>query len=175
MPSGKTHDLVTVLLSVPALGIGVLATGDVWLAALVSGGFLFGGLMFGPDLDTASKQYARWRFMKILWFPYRTFFKHRSRWSHGLIFGTLLRVIYLMGILTGVAFVLTYAYSAYAGKEVPAIWEFTRIWSTLRGYSDAALGAYGALALFFGMWIGAASHTITDLAGTYVRTGRARL
>ena len=175
MPSGKTHDALTLLLAAPALAVAYLATRDMWLASVVAGGFLFGGLMFGPDLDTASKQYSRWKVFRILWFPYRSFFKHRSRWSHGLIFGTLLRVIYLMGVLTCVAFVLTYLYSAYTGGELPALSDFTRVWARLRQLTDAALGPYGAVALFLGMWIGAASHTFTDLAGTYVKTGRARV
>jgi uncharacterized metal-binding protein len=175
MPSGKTHDAVTVLLTVPVFGLGLFATGDFWLASVGAAGFLFGGLMFGPDLDTTSKQYSRWRFLKILWFPYRSFFKHRSRWSHGLLFGTLLRVVYFMGVFTCVAFLLTYLYTAYSGGKLPAIWDFTRVWITLRQHADTLLGAYGAVTLFVGMWIGAASHTFTDLAGTYVKTGRTRL
>ena len=175
MPSGKTHDAVTLALTAPAFVLTYAATRDVWLATVVAVGFLFGGLMFGPDLDTASKQYSRWRYLKVLWFPYRHFFRHRSRWSHGLIFGTLLRVVYFMGIATCVAFLGTYAYTAYAGGTLPGFWEFTRVWTRLREYTDLALGAYGAAALFIGMWIGAASHTFTDLAGTYVKTGKTGL
>jgi len=66
MPSGNTHDAVTFVLAAPVLGVALLAAGDLWLAGLVALGFLFGGLMFGPDLDTASKQYSRWRFLKFL-------------------------------------------------------------------------------------------------------------
>ena len=175
MPSGRTHDAITLLLAPATFGAGFAATGDLRLSFVLVLGFLFGGLMFGPDLDTASKQYSRWRFFRVLWFPYRTFFKHRSRWSHGLVFGTLLRVVYLMGIVTCAAFLIAYAYTAYAGAEHARIWDLTRVWATLRQYSDAALGTYGAIALFVGMWIGAASHTFTDLAGSYVKTGRRSL
>lgn len=172
MPSGKTHDAITIALAGPALAIGYIATGSVWLAAIVAFGFLFGGLMFGPDLDTLSKQYSRWSILKLLWFPYRNFFTHRSRWSHGLIFGTLLRVVYFMGIATCAALLVTYAYTAYAGGELPGIWDFARVWARLRTYSDSILGVNGAVALFVGMWTGAASHTFTDLAGSYIKTGR---
>jgi uncharacterized metal-binding protein len=175
MPSGKTHDAITLALAAPAFALTYGVTGDLWLATVVAVGFLFGGLMFGPDLDTPSKQYSRWRFLRVLWFPYRNFFRHRSRWSHGLVFGTLLRVVYFMGIATCAAFLATYAYTAYAGGKLPAIWEFTRVWARLREYTDLALGAYGAAALFIGMWTGAASHTFTDLAGTYVKTGKTGL
>ncbi|MBA3352670.1 MAG: metal-binding protein [Blastocatellia bacterium] len=172
MPSGKTHDAITMILAAPALAIGYFASGDLWLAALVAVGFLFGGLMFGPDLDTLSKQYSRWSFLKLLWFPYRNFFKHRSRWSHGLIFGTLLRVVYFMGIATCAVFLVTYVYTAYAGGELPGIWDFARVWARVRTYTDSVLGVNGAIAVFIGMWIGAASHTFTDLAGSYIKTGR---
>jgi len=172
MPSGKTHDVITIFLTAPVFAGAYVATRDIWLSTFVSVGFLFGGLMFGPDLDTASKQYSRWSFVKFLWFPYRNFFKHRSRWSHGLIFGTLIRVIYFMGVATLAAFLTTYAYASYVGGKLPGIWEFARVWSELRGYSNSILGSNGLIAMFAGMWVGAASHTFTDLAGSYVKTGR---
>ena len=172
MPSGKTHDAITIILAAPVFGAAFLATRDVWLSTVATIGFLFGGFMFGPDLDTASKQYSRWKVFKLLWFPYRSFFKHRSRWSHGLLFGTLLRVVYFMGAATCVAFLLTYAYMILIGGDVPALWNFTSVWGRLRQYSDIALGRYGMPGLFIGMWLGAASHTFTDLAGSYVKTGR---
>jgi uncharacterized metal-binding protein len=172
MPSGKTHDVITIFLTAPVFAGAYVATRDIWLSTFVSAGFLFGGLMFGPDLDTASKQYSRWSFVKFLWFPYRNFFKHRSRWSHGLIFGTLIRVIYFMGVATLAAFLTTYAYASYVGGKLPGIWEFARVWGELRGYSNSILGSNGLIAMFAGMWVGAASHTFTDLAGSYVKTGR---
>ena len=172
MPSGKTHDAITLVLAIPAFAIAFGLTRDVWLSTVIAVGFLFGGFMFGPDLDTLSTQYSRWRFLRLLWFPYRNFFKHRSRWSHGLIFGTMLRVVYFMGILTCVAFLIAWAYTAYDGGKPPALWNFAQTWSTLREYSDAGLGKNGVVWLFVGMWTGAASHTFTDIAGTYVKTGR---
>lgn len=175
MPSGKTHDAITILLAIPAFAIALTASGDVWLTTVITVGFLFGGYMFGPDLDTLSTQYSRWKFLRLLWFPYRNFFKHRSRWSHGLIFGTLLRVVYFMGVSTCLAFLVAWAYTTYTGERTPGFFGFASTWATLREYSDAALGPNGALWLFLGMWIGAASHTFADLAGTYIKTGRASL
>ena len=90
MPSGKTHDAVTFLFVAPTLAAAWSVSGSIPLALIVGFGFLFGGLMFGPDLDTVSKQYSRWSIFRLLWYPYQVFFKHRSRWSHGLIFGTFL-------------------------------------------------------------------------------------
>ena len=172
MPSGKTHDAITLILAAPVFAGTFVLTRDVWLATVVAVGFLFGGLMFGPDLDTGSKQYSRWSILRILWFPYRSFFKHRSRWSHGLLFGSLLRVVYFMGMATCVAFLFSYAYTTVVGGSLPALLDFPRTWVTLREYSDLALGSYGVVGLFIGMWIGAASHTFTDIAGSYIKTGR---
>ena len=172
MPSGHAHDAITILLAAPAAVATYGWTQDLPTTAIIAVSFIFAGVMFGPDLDTASKQYSRWSFVKFLWFPYRTFFKHRSRWSHGLIFGTLFRVIYFMGAATLAAFLTTYAYASYSGGKLPGIWEFARVWSDLRVYSNAILGSSGLIAIFAGMWVGAASHTFTDLAGSYVKTGR---
>src|SRR4051794_21559906 len=97
MPNANTHDAITFLLAVPAAIAGYIMTHSVVSGSVVGIAFLFGGLMFGPDLDTASRQYSRWSVLKFLWFPYRHFFKHRSRFSHGLVFGALIRVIYFMG------------------------------------------------------------------------------
>lgn len=175
MPSGKTHDVITLLLAVPAAAAGFAATHDWSLVIILAVSFLFGGLMFGPDLDTGSTQYSRWRVFRLLWFPYRNFFKHRSRWSHGLIFGTFLRVVYFMGVATCLAFLGTYFYTTYLGGRLPSIWEFPRVWAQLRSLTDRLLGEYAVVGMFVGMWLGAASHTITDIAGTFVKTGRARL
>lgn len=175
MPSGKTHDGITLLLAVPIFAGTFVATRDAWLSSIVSAGFVFGGLMFGPDLDTVSTQYSRWKIFRFLWIPYRKFFRHRSRWSHGLVFGTFLRVVYFMGAMTLVAFLAVFAYSSYLGGSLPGFWEFPRVWGRLREYADLILGAYGLVGLFAGLWTGAASHTFTDLAGTYIKTGRARV
>jgi uncharacterized metal-binding protein len=172
MPSGKTHDAVTVILAVPIFAAAYVMTIDIWISAVVTISFLFGGFMFGPDLDTGSTQYSRWKFLKILWFPYRSFFKHRSRWSHGMIFGTFLRVVYFMGVSTCAAIFVAYIYTSFAGRSLPSVWEFPAVWASVRGYSDHLLGPWGIVAVFAGLWSGAASHKFTHMAGTYIKTGR---
>ena len=175
MPSGKTHDTVTLLLSAPAFSVAYFASNDLRIASLIAAGFLFGGLMFGPDLDTASRQYSRWGYLRVLWFPYRRFFRHRSRWSHGLIFGAFLRVVYFFGVLTCAAFLIAYGATILSGGNLPGILDFARVWARLRLFSNWMFGDDGVLFAFAGIWAGAASHTFTDLAGTYVKTGRKRL
>jgi uncharacterized metal-binding protein len=51
--------------------------------------------MFNGDLDTNSRPYNRWFIFKMIWIPYQLLFKHRSIFTHGLIIGTLIRVIYV--------------------------------------------------------------------------------
>ncbi|NOT47938.1 MAG: metal-binding protein [Acidobacteria bacterium] len=172
MPSGKTHDAITFLLAAPIAGAAWAATADTAMTAAVAGAFLFGGLMFGPDLDTLSDQYSRWRLFRPFWLPYRTMFKHRSRWSHGLIFGTLFRVVYFLGALTLAIYTAFLIKASITGGKVPDTESFLLAWrqlgETLRGqFGDQVLPS-----IFGGLWIGAASHTFTDMAVTYVKIGR---
>ncbi|MEZ5424874.1 MAG: metal-binding protein [Pyrinomonadaceae bacterium] len=172
MPSGKTHDAITFLLAAPTFAAAWQISGSVALSSVVTGAFLFGGLMFGPDLDTQSKQYTRWSVFSFLWYPYKVFFKHRSRWSHGLVFGTLIRVVYFMGVLTLLSFLITFLVTVYLGGDLPGLVEYTKAWGEIGLYIRTHFGEYALPALFIGLWLGAASHTFTDLAGTFIKTGR---
>ncbi len=175
MPSGKTHDAVTFLLAAPVLAAAWKITGSLPLAAIVAAAFIFGGLMFGPDLDTHSKQYTRWSVFRYLWYPYQAFFAHRSRWSHGLVFGTFIRIVYFTGALTLLSFLLTCAYAAFLGVEAGNLIEFTRTWISIGERVRANVGENTFLSAFVGLWLGAASHTFADIAGTFVKTGRTRV
>jgi uncharacterized metal-binding protein len=73
MPSGRTHDAITLLFAFPAAAAAFYYTGDFRSAVIAGGAFLFGGLMFGPDLDTVSRQYSRWSVLRFMWMPYRLF------------------------------------------------------------------------------------------------------
>ena len=172
MPSGKTHDAITILLAPPVFAAAYAATGTASLSIVVTAAFLFGGLMFGPDLDTVSKQYSRWRFFRTFWLPYRTVFKHRSRWSHGLIFGTLFRVVYFMGALSLAALAGFVIKGFFLGGTAIGVEPLTSAWQQFGELIRSNLGNSFLPAAFIGMWAGAASHTFTDMAGTYIKTGR---
>src|SRR5215211_9027602 len=140
MPSGKTHDMVTLVLAPPTFAAAWGLTGSVWLSAAAMAAMLFGGLMFGPDLDIQSRQYTRWGPLRFLWFPYKVAFRHRSRWSHGIIFGTLIRVVYFAAVVTLVAWVCVYARAVFvAGGAAPGWREVAQVW---RAVEAAAVG-YG--------------------------------
>ena len=172
MPSGRTHDAITLILAAPTFALTYAVTVNLPMSIAVALSFVFGGFMFGPDLDTLSNQYARWGIFRLLWFPYRSVFKHRSRWSHGLTFGTLFRVIYCLGVLTIVAFLVLVAAASISGGEVPGVSAFTEAWRRIGEFMRGTFGVNILPAVFVGMWIGAASHTFADMASTYVKTGR---
>ena len=172
MPGARTHDAITFLLAVPSAIAAYSATRSVASAAVTAAAFVLGGLMFGPDLDTVSRQYSRWFLLKFLWFPYRHFFKHRSRFSHGLVLGALIRVVYFMGVLTALAFAITYARASYTGGKLPDLVEFARVWQTIGEFVRSHFGEHFLLFVFLGLWLGAASHTFTDVAGSFIKTGR---
>ncbi len=172
MPSGHAHDAITILLAAPAAVVTYAATRDLPTAVIVAVAFIFAGLMFGPDLDTKSKPYSRWGPLRAIWLPYRTIFRHRSRWSHGLIFGTLFRVVYFLGISTIVAFAVIATYLFLTSSEVPNFAAFVRGWESAGILSSSRSVIAVLVAIFAGMWAGAASHTLTDIAITYIKTGR---
>jgi uncharacterized metal-binding protein len=172
MPSGHAHDAITILLAAPAAVVTYFVARDLPTALIVAIAFVFAGVMFGPDLDTKSKQYARWGPLRLIWIPYRTIFRHRSRWSHGLIFGTLFRVVYFLGVATLIAFAGFSTCFYVSNGTLPDLASFARGWESI----GASLGADSTvdvlIAIVVGLWTGAASHTLTDIAITYIKTGR---
>ncbi len=172
MPSGKTHDAITFLLTIPVFfAISTFANG-ISTAAFATGSFLFGGLMFGPDLDTQSNQFYRWSIFSFLWMPYRLIFRHRSRWSHGLIFGTFFRIIYFFGVLSLAALFIVFVVLICTGGEMPGILQFFDAWRAIGNFSRETFGASIFIYVFAGLWLGAASHTLTDLSVSYIKTGK---
>ena len=117
MPSGKTHDAVTVILAAPTFVAAWGLSGSLALALLATCAMLFGGFMFGPDLDIQSRQYTRWGLFRFLWLPYRMLFRHRSRWSHGIIFGTLIRFIYFAAVIAVVVLAGVYLRATLLGAS----------------------------------------------------------
>ncbi|NMF85666.1 metal-binding protein [Nodosilinea sp. P-1105] len=95
MSSGRTHDRITLWTLPLVVLVAFRITLDGWLTVVVCLGFLLGGWVLGPDLDIHSVQYKRWGWLRWIWLPYRGSMRHRSRWSHGPIIGTTVRVLYV--------------------------------------------------------------------------------
>ncbi len=176
MPSGRTHDAITILLCVPTFALAWGTTNSFGLACVTTCAMLFGGFMFGPDLDIQSKQYTRWGVFRFLWWPYKVMFRHRSRWSHGIVFGTLIRVVYFALMLALVVAAAIYlramlVNSAAAPKFEEIVTAWRAIETGLRHYGGTTAGTHVVWALLAGLWWGAASHTLTDVAWSVLRKG----
>lgn len=171
MPSGKTHDLLTVLLLAPTFVAAWLITRDPLLALIATFFTLFGGFMFGPDLDTHSRQYTRWGVFRFLWFPYKVVFAHRSRWSHGILFGTLIRVLYFTGVIALLTALAVFARALLVAGNTPAPAEVWQQWQTIYEAIVRHTGAGAGIATFIGLWWGAAIHTIADVIWSMLRKG----
>jgi len=156
MPSGQTHDRIT-LWSLPFVtAITLSCTHSSSMTLLVASGFVFGGLMFGPDLDIYSRQFQRWGFLRWIWLPYQKSLRHRSFLSHGPIIGTTLRVIYLSSWLTILAIAVLFIFVKW--ENIPVNFQSL---STNVGRSLAF--HYGEfLALWVGLEVGAMSHSVSD-------------
>ncbi|HEY9750713.1 MAG TPA: metal-binding protein [Allocoleopsis sp.] len=160
MPSGRTHDRIT-LWSLPLVaGLTYGQTHSSSLTLLVASGFLFGGLMFGPDLDIYSRQYQRWGWLRWIWLPYRKMMRHRSFWSHGPVVGTVLRLLYLATWLSAVSLVGV-AIAAALGYAIPD-------WPTATGLAQQSVLQYSPeiMALCLGLELGALSHSCSDWLGS---------
>lgn len=164
MPSGSTHDRIT-LWSLPVVtGLTVALTRSGNLTLLVSGGFLFSGLMLSPDLDLRSRPFKRWGGLRWIWIPYQKAMHHRSVFSHGPIVGTTLRVLYLGSwiVLLGMLGLIV----VQLFRDFTWSWEqFVRdVAPKLLQRSQDLLITYLAewIALFVGLELGAMSHYLSD-------------
>ncbi len=160
MPSGRTHDRITMWVLPIVVAITFWQTRNGNLTLLVATGFMLGGLMFGPDLDIYSVQYQRWGFLRWIWLPYQKSLRHRSFLSHGPVIGTTLRIIYFTIIVSVIAIVLLVIAEKVGNVALS--------WQTL---GDGILNAFVSyksefLALFLGLEFGAMSHYLSDWTGS---------
>ena len=169
MPSGRTHDAITFILAVPTFVAAWGLTGNSVLALLATCAMLFGGFMFGPDLDIQSRQYARWGVFRFFWLPYRMLFRHRSRWSHGIIFGTLIRILYFTIVLALIVSAGVYLRATLLSGPVPTFDEIMQAWRAIDSSIRVSVGEHAIWAGLAGLWWGAASHTLTDVAWSVLR------
>ena len=169
MPSGRTHDRITLWCFPFITGLTFYITRSLSLTLIVAIAFLVGGFMLGPDLDIHSIQYKRWGPIRWIWLPYQKALKHRSSLSHGPIIGTALRVVYL-AVWIG-------AFSLIAVEVLNAVWD-----------AQLTLGSFNApirylarnylaewVSVLIGLELGAISHSTSDALGShFVRKKRSQ-
>ncbi len=169
MPSGRTHDRIT-LWSLPwIVGCTYILTRQGDLTLIVAASFLFSGLMFGPDLDIYSIQYQRWGKLRWIWLPYQTILNHRSLFSHGFIIGTIGRLFYLSTVVTLIAIPGVAVAQWIAGFN----WNWQGF---VQNTAQSVSGKYTieALALFVGLELGAMSHYLSDWLGSAYKRSQKR-
>lgn len=157
MPSGRTHDRITFWLLPLVVIVSYLLTSNLPLTLMVAASFVFSGLMFGPDLDLISIQSKRWGKLGIIWLPYRKFLRHRSLFSHGLLIGTTIRILYLFSILILCAVLIVILMDLLTNLNLN--------WRDLTNISfNRLFHSYNQeiIAVFIGLELGAMSHSISD-------------
>ncbi len=160
MPSGRTHDRITLWALPWIAGLAFWQTRSGNITLLIAGGFLFGGLMFGPDLDIYSRHYQRWGWFRWIWLPYQKSLRHRSFLSHGPIIGTTLRVIYLCCVVGSFTLLMLLIMQKLLNLQ----WN----WQITGESMGRSLIFYATefMALFLGMELGAMSHSLSDWSGS---------
>jgi len=169
MPAGRTHDRITVWSLPLVAGLTFAYNQNGNLTLLVCGAFLFGGLMFGPDLDVPSRQFRRWGWLRWIWLPYQKSIPHRSFLSHGPLIGTAIRLAYL-GIW---GFALAIAGLGLASQFWKVTWSWGEIGHTL--WQSLQEHRVAWFALWVGLELGAMSHSLSDWSSSlYKRLCRSR-
>jgi uncharacterized metal-binding protein len=163
MPSGATHDRITLTCLPVASGITLLVSHSASITLSLAGSFLFSGLMFGPDLDIYSVQFRRWGPLRWIWRPYQKGLQHRSWLSHGPIVGTVFRLLYLgfWALLFG-AIALSFC---AANRWIAWDWRIavaarTKLWQA--GFEHP----WEFWAVLIGLELGAMSHSVSDGLGS---------
>lgn len=164
MPSGRTHDRITIWVLPVLVGATFWQTRNGNITLLIATGFMLGGLMFGPDLDIYSVQYQRWGWFKWIWLPYQKSLRHRSFLSHGPVIGTALRVLYFTSFISVITVIIL-----LIGEKSGNL---TLNWHSLVDSIANTVVIHKAefIALFVGLEFGAMSHYLSDWTGsTYKR------
>jgi len=168
MPSGRTHDFITIVtgaVAAPVVLDSTLPDINPTNAMVLLGAYLVSGLLFSPDLDLKSAPYMRWRALRFVWKPYQHFVPHRSWISHSVLFGPVLRVLYF----TLVMFLLTFLVLAGINALVPVDPTNTmlNVATQIRAWLEAhpVVIAYAAA----GFMLGGAAHSLTDIVWSWIK------
>jgi len=87
MPGHTEHELINTAFMFAIVSMIYLAT-SIQDTASFAVGYLISTYYITPDLDTNSKPYRRWGWLRLLWWPYKESFTHRGK-SHHLIWGPI--------------------------------------------------------------------------------------
>ena len=88
-----------------------------------------------------------------------------------IIFGTLIRVVYFATVLTILAWGGVYLRAVFLAGGTPPGWaDVLHAWRVIEVHAAAyGVGGKMLLAIFAGLWWGAATHTLTDVGWSVAR------
>jgi uncharacterized metal-binding protein len=168
VPSGKTHDKLTVITAVAAVPVWWFASPVKDWVGMVVGltAYLFSGFWLSDDLDTNSLSYKRWGAFRFLWWPYQKLVPHRSWVSHSIGFGPIFRVAYFLVMLWALMrVVLWMLIEAHVPVDRDAVlggfWGFTTDWT-------AAHPSWAMCALL-GLVLGGVTHSVADAVVSWAK------
>lgn len=172
MPNARAHDAITYAIIPFTYLAAEMYWGDHTTSAIATAAMLFSGLMFGPDLDLNSKPYRRWGPLKFLWKPYQAALPHRSKFSHGPILGTVIRVTYFLVVFSLFAATVLYARHRFVnGEQTTWQGEFDVVKADLLTFLGGTDEQY-LLGAFGGLWAGALAHTTADILWSAIKRRR---
>jgi len=107
MASGRTHNVGTLVLVPIVTWIAWEFSHHDMLTTWLAGVGCFCGIFISPDLDMQQRTVSETTLLRwslgigylwvFLWYPYAMLFRHRGI-SHTPIFGTVTRIVYLLGM-----------------------------------------------------------------------------
>lgn len=161
MPSYRTHDRIGTVVSTGIAGVALasaivdaplgvtLCAGGISLTTYLSTKYI------SPDLDTDSKIYTRWKWLRWYWYPYQQIAPHRSWISHSLFFAATFRFFYILPLIIPLILPLIFLMLS------PAILIPTQI--------DVLAQMFALLLaiLYVGMLISDFLHIVADMIATY--------
>lgn len=77
-----------------------------------------------------------------------------------------------MGVLTLAAYLIALAWTGISDDSVPDVQDLAIAWRSIGDNIRKYLGPGFFVLSFVGLWLGAASHTFTDMAGSFVKSGK---
>lgn len=174
MPRYHTHEVFASLFTIPLTYLYYKITRDLGASAVFFISIIFGVFFLSPDLDTKSKAYRRWSFLRFIWIPYMKLVKHRSFLSHFPVVSSIIRSIYLTLSIAFISALIIYFLTAifvFLGVEMKTknfLLVFREsFFSTVHILLDIDLKFL--IAFLIGISSGDTIHMVIDLVSTKIK------
>ncbi len=168
MPNAPTHDAITLITAVAADAayFRLVPHPDTAVATLFTVAYVFAGYACAGDLDLNSREYNRWGRLRFLWWPYQKLIPHRSRLSHGLVLGGIIRILYLLFVAISLSWGGAYLFSLYRKTVNPTAYTINNLLELnafIHGHP------YQVTAASAGFILAGTVHSIADIISTWIK------